>query len=503
MHSSEEPPFAFYEAGPSSTPKRKPDERTRAEQVKRDKPEQLWFSANEAFAEERYDDALALLTEAIALAPGNASYYVTRAATHMELCHFAAALRDFEVASTKTTYEPSTINHLRIARCRLILGSPSSALLALRDALSLDASNADALQMRRRVTELEGHMDAYKKAMARKHWRSARNEYESCLSVYAQQDSDAPEYVQCWGVELLIAEGKWDEATKSVDVLLHNTPNDIEVMTLRALVLFLKAESSAALTQVVTVLKLDPDNQKAKALWNRVKDVARQTESGEKALRQSDYETVINSWTNALLVAGEREEEGRGGILRAVLLLNRAEALCKLGKSSEGLKDVQESLKLHPTYSKAFLCRARIMIGLELFETAAVDFRASLEHGEATLSAEERCDIEAELEDAVRQAEEKESTQQDHYAVLGLTSSCTASEIKKAYRMLSLKHHPDKGGIEEKFKQLSSAYEILSDEEKKQAYDATLHRSYRQSWWWAQYNDDSHDYKTNYNYNEA
>ena len=87
----------------------------------------------------------------------------------------------------------------------------------MRDALSLDASNLDALQLRHRITDLENHMDAYKKAVSRKHWRIARTEYESCLSVYAQEDSDAPGYVQCWGVELLIVESKWDEATKFVE----------------------------------------------------------------------------------------------------------------------------------------------------------------------------------------------------------------------------------------------------------------------------------------------
>lgn len=60
---------------------------------------------------------------------------------------------------------------------------------------------------------------------------------------------------------------------------------------------------------------------------------------------------------------------------------------------------------------------------------------------------------------------------QDLYCVLGLQKSANASEIKKAYKRLAMKHHPDKGGDEEMFKKISHAYSILSDEKKRNQYD--------------------------------
>ena len=59
----------------------------------------------------------------------------------------------------------------------------------------------------------------------------------------------------------------------------------------------------------------------------------------------------------------------------------------------------------------------------------------------------------------------------DYYQTLGVPRTATADEIKKAFRKLARKHHPDAGGDEAKFKELNEAYEVLSDEKKRNLYD--------------------------------
>src|SRR5271165_5216308 len=76
----------------------------------------------------------------------------------------------------------------------------------------------------------------------------------------------------------------------------------------------------------------------------------------------------------------------------------------------------------------------------------------------------------------------------DYYEILGVPRTAVLADIKKAYRSLALKYHPDrvpeaeKKGAEEKFKEISEAYGVLSDPAKKQTYDQFGHRGTDQNY---------------------
>lgn len=74
-------------------------------------------------------------------------------------------------------------------------------------------------------------------------------------------------------------------------------------------------------------------------------------------------------------------------------------------------------------------------------------------------------------------------TKRDYYEILGVSKNASEAELKKAYRQLALKYHPDKNPnnkeAEDKFKEAAEAYEVLSDSEKRQRYDQFGHDGLR------------------------
>src|SRR5258707_5885858 len=71
---------------------------------------------------------------------------------------------------------------------------------------------------------------------------------------------------------------------------------------------------------------------------------------------------------------------------------------------------------------------------------------------------------------------------QDYYEALGIARGANADEIKKAYRSLAMKFHPDRNQgdktAEHKFKEISEAYDVLKDDQKRAAYNRYGHRAF-------------------------
>ena len=118
-----------------------------------------------------------------------------------------------------------------------------------------------------------------------------------------------------------------------------------------------------------------------------------------------------------LKVVGNKDEEGKGGQMRATLLSNRATTRTKVNQYNEALADITTSLDLYPSSFKALRTRARIYLHLEQYDACVADFKQSLEQArmEAGL-AEVRG-----LQDELRKAETalKRSKTKDYYKILG------------------------------------------------------------------------------------
>ena len=118
--------------------------------------------------------------------------------------------------------------------------------------------------------------------------------------------------------------------------------------------------------------------------------------------------------------------------------------IIQLDRHEEALIDTDASLSLIPTSFKALRTRARIYLHLEKYDTSIADFKSAIQQAkmEGNSTDNDVRALQAELKKA--EAALKRSKTKDYYKILGVTRDCGETDIKKAYRRESLKHHPDK-----------------------------------------------------------
>ncbi|KAJ7065365.1 hypothetical protein C8F01DRAFT_1125375 [Mycena amicta] len=422
-------------SGPSSPP---PDP---TPQVAPESPENLRVRAdktkeqgNEAFKAKKFDEAISLYSKAIEMNPVEPSYLTNRAAAYMGIKRFRPAVEDCQLAATLQAAAPSAKTLLRLARCQFALGSIAPTSSTLRSVLAIEPKNAPALQLQSKINILEGHLKTFETAKAKRDWAHARLALDKCLQGIEGEGGEIPTDWRLWRIELELARARPMSLLPA------------------GLVLFLSGKLPQALQHVQSALRGDPGHEPAQRLRKRVKDVERLKDEGNTAFKAGRLQEAVDKYGEALERVGEAEEDGKGGQIRATLLSNRATALLKLERHEDALADTDASLQLVSTSFKALRTRARIHLHLEQYDRCVQDFKAAIQQASMDGSAGE-ADVKAlRLELKKAEAALKRSKTKDYYKILGVPRDCSEAEIKKGYRRESLKHHPDKGGDEEKFK---------------------------------------------------
>ena len=134
------------------------------------------------------------------------------------------------------------------------------------------------------------------------------------------------------------------------------------------------------------------------------------------------------------------------------------------------MKEANISVQLNPNYAGGYLKRGNIYMELQMYSEAKFDFQKAKE-----LHSNE---ADGYLEQAKRA--ESKAKKRDYYSILGVDRNASDAEIKKAYRKLAIKYHPDRNSESEeakamaqkKFIDVGDAYAVLSDPQKKQMYDS-------------------------------
>ena len=146
------------------------------------------------------------------------------------------------------------------------------------------------------------------------------------------------------------------------------------------------------------------------------------------------------------------------------ILYNSGCALAKVGRNDDALTVLNKAINMNKEYVKVYMKRGDIFLSLEKYQEAVQEFTKVKELAPQTQGIREK------LKHA--QIELKKSKRKDYYKILELSKDAGESEIKKAYRLMAVKWHPDKHQqageeamqeAERKFKDVGEAYSVLSD----------------------------------------
>lgn len=362
---------------------------------------------------------------------------------------YLEALEDAERADELDPGNPKILH--RLARTLTSLGRPAEALEAL-DRIQPPASAAD----RQIATNMLRFINQAKDTLSENRGVSM---VLYCVDQARQLLGRGVKEPRAW--TLMTAEAQLKMATgnsfgKAQDIavnMLRENNQDPDALLIRARAYYGLGETDQALKSLKICLGLDPDMSAAIKLLRMLQKLTRTKEEGNAAFKAKDYRKAIELYTQALNVDQANKD------MNAKILQNRAQAYINLKEYDDAVNDCTEALRLDPTYLKAQKIRAKAHGGAGNWQEAVTDYKAVAEANPG----------EKGIREDIRRAEFelKKAQRKDFYKILGVSKDANETDLKKAYRKLAIKYHPDKNRDGEKgdemFKEIGEAYETLID----------------------------------------
>ncbi|KAI1293545.1 DnaJ -like protein subfamily C member 7 [Halotydeus destructor] len=413
---------------------------------------------NKWYKQGKYNEAVRCYSEAIDLAPHVSSFYGNRCACYMMVNKFKLALEDAQ----KSVKIDNTFvkGYVREAKCHLALGEADQADRSLQAIQGLEPNNSDLVKER-------GNLDRLRKAVAEVQKHVANKDSRSVVYYSNRVLELAPEYTKFKLVkaEALALQQKYQDAQDIVTDILRVDSMNADALYIRGMVLYYQDNIDKALTHFQQALRFNPDNEKCRTLFKKVKLLKTKKDGGNEAFKANKLQEALALYNESLDV------DPLNSATNAKIYLNRAIVHNKLGKQHSALEDCNKAIELDSNYIKAYLKRARLHMDLEMFEESVRDY-------DLVYKKEKTAENKRFLEHA--KLELKKSQRKDYYKILGVERNANDDEIKRAYKKRALVHHPDRHASatdtekreqEKKFKEIGEAYAILSDSRKRTRYD--------------------------------
>ncbi|KAG2448958.1 hypothetical protein HYH02_005712 [Chlamydomonas schloesseri] len=441
---------------------------------------ELLKQGDAAFAASTYTSAVRYYSQAIDLQSTQPLLYTKRAAAYISLRSLAQALRDLNKAvELDDAFVQGYINRGKLQRQ---MCNYAAAERDFKRVLELKPGQKVAEQELQRTLAARSKMEAVQaavqtaeaaKAEAAKAAgddedppNTAAADLERIKPTLESLYEDSPDCVQAQVLEaqLMFAAAEYEQVVAVTGRIVKADDRQLDALVLRGRAYFYLYDHDMAKRHFGEALKYDPDHSAARKEFNKVKDYDRKRSRAEKALEAQDWEAAEMAYIESLHV----DREHRKG--NEALWFGLCRARAALGRIDLAVTACSNVLILAPGHREAKLRLVRTLLDAERFDEAQVKAREFLSQHQN----------DGEFHELAREAERrlKMAKRKDYYKVLGVDKSAGDREIKRAYRELAKKYHPDKVSAEEReaseaqFREIAEAYEVLSDEGKRQAYDS-------------------------------
>uniref|UniRef100_A0A7S2R980 J domain-containing protein n=1 Tax=Eucampia antarctica TaxID=49252 RepID=A0A7S2R980_9STRA len=408
-----------------------------------------------AMSERRFNDAASHYSDAIAIEPDNAANYYKLYRVHSRMRRLEDALTDITSA---LTVDPS-LDEYRLTKAKLLisLGQCEEALPEFELLNKNGFQNDKVSSAENDAVECASKLDLATKAYADENWSEAVRFFELALAHMDQ----AIDYL-FMKAQAEFHAGDYYGTVSDTGKILKTHSKHLEAYQLRGEAYMRLGEHDTAVTHFREALKMDPEHSGCKKGHKFVKSIMKKHKRGDDAFSAGEYRKAIGFWWEAMNIDMTHLAFVRPCLLKVV------KAHTALGEHDVSILEANKHIENMESV-EGFLARGDAELAGDMFEEAVRSFSQATDFQPNDRQQECKQKLDK-AKVALKQSKEK-----NYYKVLGVARNANKKEIKKAYRDLALKWHPDKAEDKEKakimFQDISEAYEVLSDDENRGKYD--------------------------------
>ena len=420
--------------------------------------EALKEKGNVLFKEKRYADAIKFYEKALDINPNAEVLFSNKGTCKKCLKEYKEAIQDYKRALEINPKNTKNMN--RLASVYIIKGQLGDAKILQEKTLNLEPYNS---VYKEQMATIEKILEDENKLNDKINEKKFEDAEEVCKRML-EKVTDFSE-LKLKYIKILIENVKLTEALKFInDEVNYEDKKNEEFDYLTALCLYYDGQYDKAKKQIY-LMKSKGNKTDTTDLLNKVSTIESVKNKGNDIFKQKKYEEAIEEYTKIL------EFDPNNKKFNSLILANRALCYQKLNKNVEALRDSNQSIKLNPFYARGYIKRGNVYMELKMFDDARADFQKAKDLDPNVTG------VEAYLSSANQQAEK--ARKRDYYAILGVDKNADEREIKKAYKKMAMKYHPDRNSeseeskkmAEKKFIDVNDAYNVLSDPKKRSMYD--------------------------------